>query len=345
MTVEFAVTSGGGTLAAAQAVTNENGVAASGAWTYGAGSGTNTVSATVGLLTPATFSGEGVLAGFDIEVVQLDTPSAEVATAFANAEARWENLVASELVDVDFSSGPITANQCGIDHPSFAGTVDDLMIWVRLEPIDGPGGVLGSAGPCFVRTTDTTTVVGMMRFDTADLADLVASNTLEAVILHEMGHVLGIGTLWSNFGFLQNPSLPSSPGVDTHFDGPVAIAAFDILGGTTYTGGEKVPVENTLGGAGTQDGHWRETTFGSELMTGFISTGANELSVLTVGSLADLGLAINPDGADAFVQIFTVSAFALGNGVEMKDDIFDGPRFTVGPQGQFTPLGDLDKIL
>ena len=35
-----------------------------------------------------------------------------------------------------------------------------------------------------------------MRFDTADVADLEVDGQLETVILHEMGHVLGIGTVW-----------------------------------------------------------------------------------------------------------------------------------------------------
>jgi hypothetical protein len=33
-------------------------------------------------------------------------------------------------------------------------------------------------------------------FDSADLADMVQSGIINGVILHEMGHVLGIGTLW-----------------------------------------------------------------------------------------------------------------------------------------------------
>jgi hypothetical protein len=34
-------------------------------------------------------------------------------------------------------------------------------------------------------------------FDSADLAFMVQSGTINGVILHEMGHVLGIGTLWT----------------------------------------------------------------------------------------------------------------------------------------------------
>jgi hypothetical protein len=60
-----------------------------------------------------------------------------------------------------------------------------------------------------------------------------------------------------------------------------------------------VPVENN-GVPGTADGHWRETTFQSELMTGYASAGVMPLSAITVGGLADLGYVVNPLAADPF---------------------------------------------
>ena len=82
-----------------------------------------------------------------------------------------------------------------------------------------------------------------------------------------------------------------------------------------------------------------ETTFGDELMTGFVLIGgANPLSLLTVASLADLGLAINPGAVDVYNQVFTVSGIDPGARVQLKNDIFDGPRYSVGPQGQITRI-------
>ena len=124
------------------------------------------------------------------------------------------------------------------------------------------------------------------------------------------------------------------PGQDTHFNGNHAVVAFeDRLGGSSYTGGASVPVENTQGGQGTRDGHWRETIFVAELMTGFLNSGvANPLSLLTIASLADLGLAVNPDGADVYNQVFTLRAFASGK-ISLGDDIWRGPLYTVSPTG------------
>jgi hypothetical protein len=63
-----------------------------------------------------------------------------------------------------------------------------------------------------------------------------------------------------------------------------------------------VPVENT-GGGGTRDSHWRESVHNAELMTGWIEGGGtpNPLSVITIGSLADLGYAVNMEAADPYV--------------------------------------------
>ena len=57
-----------------------------------------------------------------------------------------------------------------------------------------------------------------------------------------MGHVLGIGLIWSRLDLLRDPASETST-PDTHFTGPLPIAAFDEAGGTGY-GGAKVPVDD-----------------------------------------------------------------------------------------------------
>ena len=137
-----------------------------------------------------------------------------------------------------------------------------------------------------------------MELDEADLADLQAEGMLEDVIVHELGHILGFGTLWNAS---SNDFLVGGGTADPHFNGPGAIAAFDAAGGSSRTF-PKVPVENT-GGSGTRDSHWREAVHNSELMTGWIESGGvlNPLSAITIASLADMGYAVNMSAADAYL--------------------------------------------
>ena len=68
-----------------------------------------------------------------------------------------------------------------------------------------------------------------------------------------------------------------------------------VVGGS----GESVPVANT-GGPGTADGHWRESVFDNELMTGYLDSGDNPLSAITVGSLGDIGYGVDLDASDPY---------------------------------------------
>ncbi len=133
-----------------------------------------------------------------------------------------------------------------------------------------------------------------MRFDVADLDALEQAGFLDEVIVHEMGHVLGIGTIWSTLDLLQGAGTD-----DPYFTGAAALQAFLDVGGAVYAG-NPVPVANT-GGAGTRDAHWRESVFDNELMTGFLNGGvANPLSVVSIASLEDLGYVVDLGAADAY---------------------------------------------
>lgn len=230
-----------------------------------------------------------VTGDYKIELRFINPPTADQRQFFETAAAKWQSILVG---DVDDASGTIPARSCGnsIPTPTFKGTVDDVLIDVLLQPIDGPGAVLGSAGPCLARNADLLTLYGVMFFDTDDLAFLQENDVLDEVIVHEMGHVLGIGTLW-NFG----RTLLQGTAADPRFVGPNAIAGFHEVGGR----GATVPVEED-GGPGTRFGHWDDDTFDTELMTGFIGLGESPLSVMTIGSMADLGYEVDNSPADRY---------------------------------------------
>jgi hypothetical protein len=289
-TVTFIVISGGGNVTDGTPLTDTAGIAAVGKWTLGASPATNTLDASASGTGTVTFTADGVTGTYDIEVRFLTSLSPEQEQTFLDAAARWEELLYGDLSDV-----PVTlpAGICGANSPALDETIDDLLILSTVEPIDGPGGILGQAGPCAVRTAEDLPLLGLMRFDSADVANLEASGQFDEVILHEMGHVIGFGTVWNRFGLLAGAG-----GSDPHFTGVRAIEAFDRVGGDSY-GDNKVPVEN-VGGPGTADAHWRESVFNNELLTGFLNGGANPLSEVSVASLWDMGYTANLDGADAY---------------------------------------------
>ncbi len=349
VTVTFATVPGIGGVTGGTAVTNAQGIAAPTSWSLSAGA--NVVSATVTgdsvLGNPQIISatGKASTAGFDIGLRFATMPTLSQLQTFSDAAARWEAIITG---DIGQQALQVAAGTCN-SPVAINETVDDVIIVVRLEPIDGAGAVLGSAGPCFIRpggfvptSQASLSVMGSMRFDTADLAGLEAAGSFGSVILHEMGHVLGIGTLWSTKGLLQLPSPTSGTGLDTHFNGPLAITAFNTVGGSTYTGGNKVPVENSQGGAGTRNSHWREGVLQNELMTGFLNSGAgvtNPLSVLTIQSLADIGYSVNTAAADAFFVTTTLMAPGAQprEPIEMYKDVRDGPVYEVARNGR--PIG------
>lgn len=244
--------------------------------------GTSSVSSSL-VVTPSAPSADEY--AVDVRLNGTMTPSQTA--AFTDAAARWAEVIRTGLPSVTVN---VAAGACGSGGPAFSGSVDDLTIDAIVTPIDGVGGTLGSAGPCIVRTTGGLPAYGVMRFDSADLVGMEADGVLDDVILHEMGHIMGVGTRWSAFSLL-NGSGTSNP----TFTGIVARGPWNALdGGTT-----PVPVEGT-GGSGTANAHWRESTFNNELMTGWVDNGSNPLSEITVGSLADLGYGVDLGAADPY---------------------------------------------
>ena len=119
--------------------------------------------------------------------------------------------------------------------------VDDVVITASAVAIDGVGGILGQAGPRSLRTGSLLPALGNMQFDSADLANMEANGSLLNVITHEMGHVIGFGTIWSNLGLLIGAG-----GADPRFTGAGATAQYNTIFGQS---GTSVPVEST-GGSG-----------------------------------------------------------------------------------------------
>ena len=126
-----------------------------------------------------------------------------------------------------------------------------------------------------------------------------------------MGHVVGVGTIWTNKGLLVGAN-----GNNPTFKGTAAKKEYGVLKGT---GPVAVPVEN-IGGPGTKNSHWRESVFKNELMSGFIAAPGNPLSRVTAGSLKDLGYVVDLTAAESYVlpNLLLMAESGLSRGAEQE---------------------------
>ena len=273
---------------------------------------------------------------FDIDLRFPGTePTASQAQTIREAADVWEGVISRGLPYRNIRSSDEW--WCEPKFPSLFGAhIDDLLIDVRLEYIDGPGAVLAVAGPCRVRAESGLPYLGDMLFDTADLLSMEQAGVLRDTVLHEIAHVLGfgLGSLWD--GLLREPSVGPSgarvPGQDTHFRGEAAVAAFDRVGGTSYAGG-KVPAENDTKRyvRGALDTHWRESVFGAELMTTavVIEDGSEPLSEVTIAALQDLGYQVDFTKAQRYRLPAALSLRQSARGtarvIHLRNDVRQGP--------------------
>jgi Leishmanolysin len=222
-----------------------------------------------------------IKSAYKIEVRFLGGLNTAQKKAFQSAADRWTKVIVGDLPSV-MVGGEL---------------IDDLLIEAQGVPIDGAGGILGQAGPTNLRPASAGASAflpakGIMSFDTADLAQMQRDGTLLDVITHEMGHVIGIGTVWDLKGLLAGAGT-SNP----TFTGTGAKREYGVLKRTKPL---PVPVENS-GGPGTRDGHWRESVFRTELMSGFIAAANNPLSKMTAASLSDLGYTVDMSAAESYL--------------------------------------------
>ena len=241
---------------------------------------------------------------FNIELVYLEDFSDSQKRKIGFAAQRWASIFTADLPDYEFTSD--WQASCG--NQSFeirkGERIDDLRIYVGfIEPGDW---ATARGGPSLLRDNHLP-VVGCMSFEPIDIFyDVYFTG------LHEVGHVLGFGTTWTNNGLLQESSW-DFPNGDPHFNGPLAVGAFDEAGGDVYTGA-KVPVAGFVPNGEHDNSHWRHSVFGDELMT-VEGGGKRMLSAITLQSLADLGYSVDLSQADAY----TLSAPRAAKPVAAQD--------------------------
>ena len=213
---------------------------------------------------------------FSIDIVYADNTLNEAQkTLVESAVLRWQQAIIGDLPNV--------------------GDIDDMVITVIGAGVDGPGGVLAFAGPRAFRGPQPDGKPGLPYSGeiTLDLVDSVASRGFVDVVVHEIGHVMGIGTIWDQF-----LSGSGSPGVS--YIGENGVEEYGRLFNTNFS---SVPVQPQV------EGHWDPIRLANELMNPY-SAGGFELpadadpllrfSRLTIGALEDFGYEVNYAAADTY---------------------------------------------
>lgn len=254
-----------------------------------------------------------------LDLVSLSGVKEDWMDSFGSAQARWEEAITGDLQSISRFTPP--ADDIGTEFPA---VLDDLYIKGAELSIDGAGGVLGRAGPRFIRSLSGLTVSGIMEFDSEDIQSLIINGQWEGVILHgeytfsfatkidtvlhlsnnanhcllfpEMGHVLGIGTLWRRLGLNDGVQCV---GDDCTCELEYGSGTFAEQEWQNICGeGAILPIECD-GGPGTAGSHFDEACLRNELMTGFVDFDMR-LSKITIGSLRDIGYQVDLTKADPF---------------------------------------------
>ena len=218
---------------------------------------------------------------FNIDLVFLGDFAEEEREIWYHAANRWEAAIQTELPDYTFPDTWSWSVTCGDQPINILGgeQIDDLRIYVT-KANEG----YRNYGTPLALHSNSLPLIGCIQ-----VSPLISYSfqRIEEVGLHEIGHVLGIGTIWHDSEMLRDLD------GDTHFAGPQAIAAFDQAGGTDYQGA-KVPIE--------RDGlHWRSSVLSGELMTLIRRAGDDALSAITLQALSDLGYSVDLSAADPYV--------------------------------------------
>lgn len=242
--------------------------------------------------TVADGSGQAVIVDndesqFDVAVQFLDEGLTvnQQAEVLAAAE-RWTSIITGDLPDalITFPDGQQVL-------------IDDLGVLVQVASLDGNTLAQGGVVESTLRPDSRLPAIGAVVINADTLPILDATGQLGTVILHELGHALGYGTLWQELGLVIDTATN-----DPRFIGEAATREYNAIFGVSES---SVPVENA-GGPGSSGGHWRESVFQNELMSSGLNTGLPQpLSRVTAAAMQDLGYEVNLNAADEFQPIFT----------------------------------------
>ena len=246
-----------------------------------------------------------------------------------DAVHRWESIITTKASHI--GSMNLNIDISSLD-PNVLGSASPTADYIELN-----GNYMWDIGEPLIITGGNITFNESAIVDLRDSLRDDGNSTLYYVVLHEIGHVLGIGTLWSYYH-----SLPFDSLTETYVD-----VSDNNLNKILYTGTNAVreyrnymqnqslvglPIEDD-GGSGTAGGHPEEgfewgTSLNNRFIDGMLHDGLNDelmsgwseggtvvmpLSRITIGFLEDMGFGVDYSQADTYMGYSALSFEAMGN--------------------------------
>jgi hypothetical protein len=221
---------------------------------------------------------------FSISVNFLASASAlnqTLKNAVVQAAQFWESVISASPTNAAYN--------LAID---VGGTVQAWANGAGTLASAGPSGIsYDSAGFWKLPTKGTANI----NTNTEAIAALTSTvDYFKSVMIHEFGHILGLGTYWG--------AKPGKALVDTttgvYRANTYAGSVYGELKGTFVQ--TAIPVTTGVG-PGSDYAHWREDVFQTEIMTHLANQGKKmPVSQLTIAALRDLGWSVNYGAAEVY---------------------------------------------
>ncbi len=200
----------------------------------------------------------------------------------------------SSTASIDPSIVPLFDDAIDFWESAIIGTQEDIDIVLNINAstptIDGVGTILGQAGNTSASYIDRFLYAtqGLMRFDIADLSTMSQSTLLD-VLIHEMAHVIGFGTLWNSDRYPVSGFQNVYTNGSGEYTGAYALQIYQEQFDSNAT---FIPIELD-GGPGTANSHWDEGFINDpgELLTGYLDANTF-VSDISLASFADIGYVV-----------------------------------------------------
>ncbi len=201
-----------------------------------------------------------------------------IAPDLADAGREWEHAVTGDLPDVPVDLAA-DSDRC---HPAVRTTIDDILVFVQVVSMDGPGRATATSRICRYRAGGTIPLIAQIVIDHDDIVALDdRPGGLPIFFRHMLGHALGIGTSWAT-----RPDLADS--ARARFRGASATSAFNWL--RWLPDSDQEPLDWVRLGAEGDWIHWDDTIL--DVMTGTPTFGS-AIGPVSVAALRDLGFTVD----------------------------------------------------